>query len=86
MGRLIDITKDGMMLESQEPIEIKKGYRLCVELPNSLVRNPKISFDAKSIWCRKEGDFRNIQGGIPTAKSGYKGWEKSQWIDGEIQT
>ena len=53
MGRLINITKDGMMLESQKPIEVKKGYRLSMQLPNSLVRKPKITFDAKSGRCKK---------------------------------
>ncbi len=64
VGRLINITKDGMMLESQEPIEVKKGYRLCMELPNSLVSKPKITFDAKSVWCRKEGDFETYNAGF----------------------
>ncbi len=64
VGRLINITKDGIMLESHEPIEIKKGYRLCMELPNSFVRKPKIILDAKSIWCRKEGDFEKYKAGF----------------------
>lgn len=64
VGRLIDITTDGMMLESEEPIEVKKGYRLSMELPNSFVRKPKIIFDAKSVWCRKEGDFETYRTGF----------------------
>jgi len=64
VGRLINITTDGMMLESEEPIEVKRGYRLSMELPNSLVRKPKIIFDAKSVWCRKEGDFETYKAGF----------------------
>ena len=64
VGRLIDITTDGMMLESEEPIEVKKGYRLSMELPNSFVWKPKIIFDAKSVWCRKEGDFETYKAGF----------------------
>ncbi len=64
VGRLIDITADGMMLESEKPIEVKKGYRLSMELPNSFVRKPKIIFDAKSVWCRKEGDFETYKQGF----------------------
>jgi len=52
-GRLINITKAGMMLESQKPIEVKKGYRLSMQLPKSLARKPKITFDAKSVRCKK---------------------------------
>ena len=64
VGRLINITKDGMMLESQEPIEVEKDYRLSMQLPNSLVRKPKITFDAKSVWCKKEDDFESYKAGF----------------------
>lgn len=64
VGRLIDITPDGMMLESEEAIEVKKGYRLSMELPNSFVWKPKIIFDAKSVWCRKEDDFERYKAGF----------------------
>jgi c-di-GMP-binding flagellar brake protein YcgR len=64
VGRLINITTDGIMLESEEPIEVKKGYRLSMELPNSFVWKPKIIFDAKSVWCRKDGDFETYKAGF----------------------
>ena len=64
MGRLTDITKDGMMLESQKPIEVKKGYRLSMQLPNSFVRKQKLTFDAKSVWCKKEDDFESYKAGF----------------------
>ncbi len=64
VGRLIDITADGMMLESEKPIEVKKGYRLSMELPNSFLRKSKIIFDAKSVWCRKEDDFETYKAGF----------------------
>ena len=64
VGRLIDITPDGMMLESEEAIEVKKGYRLSMELPNSFLRKSKIIFDAKSVWCKKESDFETYKAGF----------------------
>jgi len=35
-----------------------------MELPNSFVWMPKIIFDAKSVWCRKEGDFEKYKAGF----------------------
>ena len=64
VGRLININKDGMMLESHEPIEIKKRYRLSMELPNGLVGKPKIIFDAKSVWCKKDSGFESYKAGF----------------------
>ena len=64
VGRLIDITTDGMMLECEEAIEVKKGYRLSMELPNSFLRKSKIIFDAKSVWCKKESDFETYKAGF----------------------
>ena len=64
VGRLIDITRDGMMLESQKPIEVKKRYRLSMQLPTSFIRKQKLTFDAKSVWCKKEDDFESYKAGF----------------------
>ena len=52
------------MLESHEPIEIKKGYHLRMELPNSFLRKPKIVFEAKSVWCKKDIDLESYKTGF----------------------
>ena len=72
-----------MMLEGQKPIEVKKGYHLSMQLPKSLVRKPKITFDAKSVCC-KRGWFWIIQSRVSTAKPGCKSWKRNQQINGKI--
>ncbi len=64
VGRLINITTDGIMLESEEPIEVKKGYRLSMELPNSFVWMPKIIFDAKVFGVERKAILKNTRQGF----------------------
>ena len=64
IGRLIDITKDGMMLESRKPIEVKKGYRLSMQIPYNLIRKPKITFDAQSVGVEKKAILKHTRPGF----------------------
>lgn len=64
VGRLINITTDGLMLESHQPIETRKGFRLSMVLPGHLIRKPKVTFDALSVWCKKEIDFDFYKAGF----------------------
>lgn len=64
IGRLINITTEGLMLESHEPIETKKAFRLSMDLPGNLFRKPKIRLEARSIWCRKDSQRQQYRAGF----------------------
>lgn len=61
IGHLVDITTEGMMLISEEPIETGKVFQLRVVLPAEIEGSKEVTFSAKSMWCREDENpaFRN---------------------------
>ncbi len=54
IGHLVDITTEGIMIISEDPIEIKKNYTLKMDLPNDIKGNQGIEFEATSMWAKKD--------------------------------
>lgn len=54
MGQLVDLTIDGMMLTSEQVIEDNITFEFRMVLPDVIEGNNKITFDAQSMWCRKD--------------------------------
>ncbi len=54
LGHLMDISPDGLMLLSDEAIEINKEYSLRMRLPQEKSQNAEIVFGAVSRWCRQD--------------------------------
>lgn len=54
VGYLTDVTVDGGMLQSEEPIEENRTFRLRMELDEEIQGSNHIDVDALSKWCRKE--------------------------------
>lgn len=54
IGYLVDITPQGAMLQSNEPIEPDTSYDLRVELPEQIEGSRHISVSARSVWDKKE--------------------------------
>ncbi len=54
IGYLVDITPNGAMLQSNEPIEPDTSFRLRVELPEQIEGKRHISVEARSVWDKKE--------------------------------
>ena len=52
IGRLVDITMDGLMIVSSEPIEIDSIFQFSMVLPCEIKSSSTVSFTAKSIWCK----------------------------------
>ena len=55
MGRLVDITVEGVMLFSERPIETNKEYMMKLELPatpDSPAR--EVKFDAEALWTKPD--------------------------------
>jgi hypothetical protein len=54
VGHLVDLTQEGIMLISENPIEVNKVYHLRMILPSRMGGNEEWLFDAESRWCNKD--------------------------------
>ena len=54
IGKLEDLTAEGLMITSEHPIEVNQVYHLRLHLPPEFPRRKFVVFDAKSCWCRPE--------------------------------
>ena len=53
-GHLVDISRTGLMLISEEPVSTGKEFRLDIILPEEADGHDRIHLRAKSIWCKKD--------------------------------
>ena len=53
IGRVIDMTTEGMGLYSEEPIDINRICQFRMTLPMALKIKKEITFDARVVWCRQ---------------------------------
>ncbi len=53
LGDLADITVEGVMLVSDEPIAEKAAFQMRIILPEEIEGKDKIEFEAESIRCNK---------------------------------
>ena len=54
VGQLVDITTRGVMLTSEKPIESGLHMELRMVLPDVIDGDNQITFDAVSVWCKKD--------------------------------
>lgn len=61
IGHVVNITKEGIMLISEDPIETNGYFQFRMALPEEMKVSKEISFEAKSVWCKndKNPDFYN---------------------------
>ncbi len=67
LGRLVDITTDGMMLISEQPLAPHRTYQCRMVLPTEILGRSNILFDATCMWNRRalneeyfEAGFRSL--------------------------
>lgn len=53
LGRVVDITTEGMRLCGEEPIQTSRTLTFKLALPTTSSENQEIVFDADVIWCRR---------------------------------
>ncbi len=56
LGYLVDITPEGIMLISDQPIAADTIYPLRMILPAEILGRREMDFDARSVWCRSDED------------------------------
>ncbi|HPH95074.1 MAG TPA: hypothetical protein PKW33_02095 [Anaerolineaceae bacterium] len=54
LGHLVDITPEGVMLISENPIPTNVVYHLRMELPQDILGQGELEFVGKSIWSKKD--------------------------------
>ena len=56
IGYIVDITPEGTMIISENPIEPDFQFRLRMDLPENISSRGFIDFEARSVWCKPDMD------------------------------
>jgi hypothetical protein len=54
LGQLVDITKEGLMLISEKPIEPDRDFDLTIDLPQEINGSKVLQFRARSRWSKPD--------------------------------
>ena len=54
IGHIVDISPQGLMLISDNPVPVNEDYRLRMRLPAEIVDRDEIVINATSRWCRQD--------------------------------
>ena len=54
VGHVVDISPQGIMLITDEPIAVQEEYRLRMRFPGSGSEQEELLFDAVCRWCRED--------------------------------
>jgi len=64
VGRVVNITVEGFMLLSEEPIKTGSVFQLDMLLPRLVKGHSKISFGAESLWSSESSDDKTYWTGF----------------------
>ncbi|UCC80688.1 MAG: PilZ domain-containing protein [Candidatus Zixiibacteriota bacterium] len=64
LGRVVDITPEGMRLSCEEPIQTDRTLTFSLSLPAVSVGDSEIIFDADVIWCKRSKNRELYDTGI----------------------
>jgi len=56
LGGLANLTHDGAMFITQEPVDISTVVSCRVELPDQVLERDQLIFDAECVWCKRNTD------------------------------
>ncbi len=84
IGHLVDITTEGAMLISEEPIKANTVFQLRMVLPAGIEGNKPISFDAQSIWCHKDVNPNFYASGFQLLNPAPEDVEVIEWLIDEF--
>ena len=54
LGHLVDITTEGIKMVSENPVPIKRDFRLKMDVPLEGKKTEEVFFDARSLWTEKD--------------------------------
>lgn len=64
IGRVLNMSLDGLMLVSMEPVEVPDEFKCRIALPEKIDDCNQIVFDAESKWSRKNGESNMYETGF----------------------
>lgn len=54
IGHIVDISAQGVMLVSDNPVPVNEKYSLRMRLPSEIADKEEIVFSATCCWCKKD--------------------------------
>ena len=66
VGRLGDITLNGLKVISEKSIPLNTVFHLKLKLPARLNRSEQITFEAESLWCKEVAEDNCFHTGFKT--------------------
>jgi hypothetical protein len=54
LGHIVDISENGMMLLSDNPIPVTKNFRVWVDVPSETGPRQRIHLEARSLWSHND--------------------------------
>lgn len=76
LGRMVDITPEGMLIVSNKPVPIASNLKISIDLPEELLGTPRANFTAAVRWCRHDINPDLFDSGL----------EFSEISDGDIES
>ena len=64
IGRVVNISSEGLMLLSDEPMVTGSVYQLELLLPNAQSNQEKISFATEAVWCTEASQPESFWSGF----------------------
>ena len=56
IGNMVDITTQGIMLVSSEPVPVQTNFQLKLELSDDIADKPFLELETRSVWCHHDID------------------------------
>ena len=56
LGYLGNLNEGGLMIISENPLEVNSEYLLRIDLPEDIFSKSVLNFEAKSVWCQLDVD------------------------------
>ncbi len=64
IGRLVDITTEGLMVVHDSPLAVNREYQVRVLIPRELNGSLQIEFTAECRWCRQSVNLDYFDAGL----------------------
>jgi hypothetical protein len=64
IGRVVDVSMDGLMVESHKEIPVNNIFQFTIMLPEQINGRTMLNLGADSLWCEQASDLRRYWAGF----------------------
>ncbi len=64
IGKLVDISADGMRIVSNIPLEKGARFKFRIDLPREVGGCDQLNVSARNVWCREDDELNSYQAGF----------------------